>query len=324
MTLVRLMQNAVPRERRASVLAFLALCAGWMLAAVEPCRAQDLEPRAYSSSPIGTNFLAVGYSRASGEVVFDPSTQIEDVNAKINGMTIGYGRTFSFFGRQALITAALPYAWGNLTGTVREQAGEIRRSGLADVKVKLSVNLLNGEALSLKEFVKRPPKTVVGASLTVQAPTGQYDPAKLVNLGNNRWAFKPEVGVSHPIGKWDLDAYGGIWFFTRNNDFYTGGNRRTQSPVVTMQGHASYSFRRGLWAAFDATWYGGGESRVNGGPPSTRFSNVRLGGTLSLPLGGRQSVKILYNDGVTARIGSQFRTFAIAYQVAWFDRQAKP
>lgn len=316
--------TSVHRASRLSGLALVVLSVGLALASAEPCHAQDLEPRAYSSSPIGTNFLAVSYSRSSGEVVFDPSTQIEDVNANINGMTIGYGRVFSLFGRQALITAGLPYAWGDLNGTVQEQAREIRRSGLADVRVKLSVNLLNGEALSLKEFVKRPPRTIVGASLTVQVPTGQYDPAKLVNLGNNRWAFKPEVGVSHPIGKWDLDAYAGIWLFTANNEFYPGGARKTQSPVVTMQGHANYSFRRGLWAAFDATWYGGGENRVNGGPPSSAFGNVRLGGTFSVPVGKRQSIKILYNDGVTARIGSQFRTIAVAYQLVWFDDRVNP
>lgn len=321
------MTNARPQcrpLRRASLLVFLAVFLVAVHGAGIPARAQDLEPRAYSSSPIGTNFLAVGYSRSMGEIVFDPGLQIEDVDADISGLTIGYGRTFSLFGRQALVVGVMPYAWGDISGRVQEQARQIRRSGIGDARVKLSVNLLNGEALSLKEFVKRPPKTIVGTSLTVLVPTGQYDPAKLINIGSNRWAFKPEVGVSHPMGKWDLDAYAGVWFYASNGDFFPGGGRKNQSPVVTAQGHVSYTFRRRLWAALDATWYRGGAPQVNDGVPGSGFNNVRIGGTFSVPLGTRQSLKVLYSDGVVATAGANFRTLAFAYQVSWFDKQATP
>lgn len=300
---------------------------GWLLAvavalATMPVTGlgQDMEPRAYSSSPVGTNFLVLAVGRASGSVVFDPSIPITDVEATLGNTAIGYGRTFSFFGRQALITGAIPYTWGEVNGSVAEQRRSITRSGLADVRVKLSVNLLNGEALSLKEFVKRKRRTVVGASLTVSAPTGQYDPARLINLGTNRWAFKPEVGISKPAGKWDLDAFAGVWLYTPNDAFYPGTQRRTQDPLFAVQGHASYTFRPRLWAAFNATWYSGGAGHINGGPAVARLNNSRLGGTVSLPLGNRQSLKFSYSDGVSGRLGSSFRTFTLGYQVSWFDR----
>jgi hypothetical protein len=291
------------------------MCALATLCAGAPALAQDLEPRAYSASPVGTNFVAVGFGRSTGAIVFDPSVPFTDVEAHVSGATLGLGRTFDLWGRQALVTALVPYSWGDIEGSLGEQRGRITRSGLADVRLRLSVNLLNGAALSRGEFAGRPRRTIVGASLSVVAPTGQYDPAKLINLGTNRWAFKPEVGVSHPVGRWDLDGYAGVWLYTANNDFFPGGLRRTQAPLFAGQGHVNYTFRPRLWAAFDATWYSGGAVRVGGGPPTSRLNNVRAGATVSIPLRAGQSLKLAYSDGVATRTGSQFRAFAVAYQV---------
>ena len=84
--------------------------------------AQELEPRAYSASPIGTNFLLVGIGRSSGDVVFDPTVPITDVHADINAATLGAGRTFNLGGHLLLATIALPYVWGEITGKVFEEA----------------------------------------------------------------------------------------------------------------------------------------------------------------------------------------------------------
>ena len=109
------------------------------------------------------------------------------------------------------------------------------------------------------------------------APTGQYDGKKLINLGTNRWGFKPEVGVAVPKGRWDFDAYLGVWLFTDNDDFYPGGRRRSQDQVVALQGHASYTFRPRLWAAVDATWYQGGGATVDGGEPAGTHEQLAAG-----------------------------------------------
>src|SRR3954463_2159030 len=66
--------------------------------------AQELEPRAYSASPIGTNFLLVGIGRSSGGVVFDPTVPITDVHADIDSATLGAGRTFDLGGHLLLAT----------------------------------------------------------------------------------------------------------------------------------------------------------------------------------------------------------------------------
>lgn len=284
--------------------------------------AQDLEPRAYSASPIGTSFAIVGFGRSSGDVTFDPSIPLTDVNAKLNSPIIGLGQSFGFFGRQALFTAALPYVWGNVTGNVGEQRGSVYRSGTADIRSKISVNLRGNPAQTPREFLRRQHRSfIIGTSLTVIAPSGQYGNTKLINLGTNRWSFKPEIGLSWPVKKFDLDVYTGVWLYTANASFYPGTADRTQSPLTAIQGHVSYTVRRSLWAAFDATWYGGGATQSNGGPPTQRQANSRIGATLSVPLEKQQSLKIAYSSGVSGTIGSKFSTLSVGWQYAWFNRR---
>lgn len=280
--------------------------------------AQELEPKAYSASPVGATFLIAGISRSTGSVVADPTLPVTDVEARINGAVLGVGTTFGLFGKLALISAAMPYAWGDVSGTVGNDAQRVTRSGLADARMRLSVNLRGNDAMPVAQFVKAPRQTIVGASLTANTPTGEYDGTKLINLGNNRWGFKPEVGVAVPLGPWDLDAYAGVWLFTGNDDFYPGGRKRTQDSVFSLQGHASYTFKPRLWLAVDGTWYSGGASEVEGGAPGEKFSNSRLGATLSIPASRYQSFKITYSSGLVVRTGTDFRAVGVAWQWLFF------
>jgi Putative MetA-pathway of phenol degradation len=283
--------------------------------------AQDLEPHAYSASPVGLHFVVVGFGRSTGSVLFDPTLPVSNVKADLNISAVGYGRTFGLSGRQALLTAGLPYVWGDISGDVSEQRRSIQRSGLADVRVKFSVNLRGNPARSRAEFAKlRKRSFIVGTSVTVSAPTGQYDPAKLINIGTNRWAFKPELGISCPVKKnLDLDLYFGAWLFTHNADFFPGNSLRQQDPVLALQGHISYTFRPRLWIAVDTTWYRGGAATVDHGAPVGEQNNSRAGVTFSMPLSTKQSLKFAYSAGTTARIGSDFKTLNVTWQYSWFD-----
>ena len=292
-----------------------------LLAITGSARAQDLEPKAYSASPVGAAFLVVGLARSTGSVLTDPTLPVTDVEARMNGLPIAAGYTFGMFGKLALITAALPYSWGEVSGVVGEESRAITRSGLADARAKLSVNLIGNPAMGLREYSKAPRKTIVGTSLTMASPTGQYDGGRLINLGTNRWAFKPEVGVAVPKGPWDFDAYLGVWLFTSNSDFYPGGRTRSQNRVVALQGHASYTFRPRLWAAVDATWYQGGGASVDGDGPSAAMNNSRLGATMSFPMGRQQSLKFSYSSGVAVRTGTNFRTLGVGWQWLRFTKR---
>jgi hypothetical protein len=281
--------------------------------------AQELEPRAYSPSPVGANFLVIGYGRSWGEVLFEPSVPISDVDAQFNAGSLAYSRTFGVFGRAANVLIAAPYVWGDVSGKVGEESDAITRSGLGDPRLHLSINLAGGPALTPAEFMRRRQTTTLGASLTVIPPIGQYDSAKLINIGANRWAFKPELGVSYPVGRWYLDGYAGVWLFTDNEEFF-GGARREQDPIGALQLHASYTFRPRLWLAVDSTWYAGGQSTVDGVHNDDRQSNTRVGLTVSLPLGDRQSLKLSWSDGATTRIGGDFNTIGVAWQHTWLPR----
>jgi hypothetical protein len=284
--------------------------------------AQDLEPRAYSASPVGTSFVGLGYGRSSGDVSFDPTIPITNAQATFNSVALGVGQTFGVLGRQAMFTAALPYAWGNGTGDVGNDQASVYRSGLVDAKTRISLNLKGVPAMTPREFATRPHRSlIIATSLSMTSPSGQYGNTKLINLGTNRWSFKPEIGMSYQVKKLYLDFYAGTWFFTENRSFYTGQSTRSQDPLVSLQAHVSYTVQPRLWVAFDSTWYGGGAVSVDGGAPMAREGNSRLGGTVSLPLQKGQSLKVSYSSGVTGNIGANFSSLSVGWQFVWIDHR---
>lgn len=280
--------------------------------------AQELEPRAYSPSPVGTTFVGVSASRSAGGVFTDPSAPIEDVEATVGVLGLAAGRTFGLAGRQVLVFAILPVVWGEASGQVGEDRRGVSRRGLGDARVRASIILAGSPAMSPDQFARRARRPIVGASLTVAPPTGQYDSTKLVNLGANRWSVKPEVGLSVPAGRWTLDTYASVWWFSDNPHYYPGGNLREQAPILALQGHVSRTLGRRAWLAANLTWYRGGTTRINGVNGQDLQQNTRLGATWSLPVGARQSIKLSYSAGATTRIGADFRTVAIAWQMVVF------
>jgi hypothetical protein len=281
--------------------------------------AQEMEPRSYSAVPIGTNFIVMDYSRSSGDILFDPSLPVTDLQAKINTYSLGLSHSFGVLGHVASIAIAVPYANANLTGNVEGAPGHAYRSGLGDMRFRLAVNLLGGPALTPEEFARRSPSTILGASVSVVAPTGQYVASRLINVGSNRWSFKPEVGLSQPIGNWFVEGAAGVWLFTDNTDFF-GGRRRSQDPLPTFQWHGGYNWRPGLWLAADVTYFTGGQTSVNGVQDKDLQRNVRYGLTLSFPLSAQWSGKLAWSRGLTTSIGGNFQTISVALQYHWFNR----
>jgi hypothetical protein len=284
-----------------------------LVAGCVPAMAQEMEPRAYSPSPVGTTFFLATYARSTGGILTDPSLPVDDVEAEVNALALGIGHTFSFFGRSAGVAILQPRASGHFTGTLNGEDAEASRSGIGDTRLRFSTNILGGPALTAAEFARRVPRTTLGASITVSAPTGDYHGDKLINIGTNRWAIKPEIGVSHPVGKWSLEATAGTWLFGDNDDFF-GGQRREQEPLASLQGHVGYTFRPRLWVAVNAIFYEGGRSTINGIERDDRQSNTRYGLTLSVPVAGSQSVKLNWNDGASTRFGSDFTTWGVTWQ----------
>lgn len=253
-------------------------------------------------------------------MVVDPSVPVDDVSASHRIGTVGMGYTFGLFDKLALLTAIVPYAQADVSGRI---AGDLRtasRSGFADARVKFSMNLRGNPAMGARQFARAPERTVIGASVTVAGPTGQYDRARLINIGTNRWSFKPDAGISVPVGRWDIDAYAGVWLFAINDEFFPGTFTRLQDPLLTTQGHVAYTFRPQLWIALNMTWYAGGQSRIEGRNPGPRMSNSRVGMTLSIPAGHQQSIKVAYSAGTIVRAGPNFATLSVGWQKVWLTR----
>jgi outer membrane putative beta-barrel porin/alpha-amylase len=279
--------------------------------------AQQLEPRAYAPAPVGLNFIGLGATYSSGGVVTDPSLPVENVHAHVYSLPPYFGRTFGLFGRLASATLVTPYGWAHVTGDVQDVSSSIDRSGFFDPALRFGVNFFGCPALTPPAFAKRKPGTTIGASITVSAPFGQYNPSKLINLGTNRWAGKPELGLSQPLGDWVVEVYAGVWLFETNHEFY-GAQVRTQDPLASFQTHVIYNFSRTVWAAADFTYYNGGSTTVGGLPKNDRQNNTRGGLAFSVPCGNTQSVKLTWAQGVSTRVGSSFQTVALVWQYRWF------
>lgn len=279
--------------------------------------AQELEPRAYASAPVGLRAVLGVYSRSEGSVVMDPTLPIEDVTAGVNVTVLGYFQSLDFFGRFANVGLSVPYAWGSMQGLLEGEFARITRSGLGDPRLRFAVNLVGAPALKPAEFVGYRQKTNLGLSFSLATPLGQYDPNKLINLGTNRWAFKPELGVSHLKGRWLLEGAAGVWLLSANDQFL-GTLRREQGPILSVQGHVIYNLPRKMWVGFDANFFSGGGIRIDGERTQTpALRNSRFGITFSLPLHRRHSFKISYDDGVVTRLGTDFSRLSVAYQFVW-------
>ena len=185
--------------------------------------AQEMQPRAYIPTPVGLNFFGIAYSNNAGGLLFDPSLPVEDGHVNADIVTLSFGQTLGVLGRTAQVLAVLPYAVADLNGRLGAGVEQyLYRSGLGDSVFRYAMNIHGAPAMHLKEYAGYRQKTIVGASVTVSVPTGQYDPNKLINIGANRWEFKPELGVSQALGKWTLEGALGVWLYTANNQFYGG------------------------------------------------------------------------------------------------------
>jgi hypothetical protein len=280
--------------------------------------AQEAEPRSYTNTPIGLNFLIAGYVYAQGKIAFDPSTAIADTKFHSNTEVLAYVRSFDVGGQSAKFDVIVPASSFSAQGIVNGQPREREMSGLGDPRFRVSFNLLGAPALSAKDFANYKQDLIVGVSLQVSAPLGQYDDSKLLNLGNNRWSFRPELGISKAWGPWTFEVAPSVTFFSNNTDF-VGGNTFAQAPIYAVQGHILYNFQSGVWMALDGVYFAGGRTALNGVKSDNEQASTRAGFTLALPIDTHNSLKLSASTGITTRAGSEFSAVGVAWQHRWGD-----
>lgn len=281
--------------------------------------AQELVPAAYTPAPYGVNLLSLASAYNTGDLAFDPAGPIDEANARILGSTLAYGRTLNIAGRSANIGVILPYILGDIEGLYLGEPASAERSGIGDMAFRGAINLYGGPAMSPKEFGTYHPSTLIGTSIIVKGPTGQYDSSKLINIGTNRWSFKPEIGIVQVMGRWAIDAYVGVWLFTDNTDFF-GGLTREQDPIFSAQAHVRYVIKPGLWAAIDGNFWRGGQSTIDGAAGDDKQRNSRVGATVSIRLGRRHSLRFAASAGAITRIGGDFNSVGLSYGYSWMKK----
>jgi hypothetical protein len=284
-----------------------------------PLPAQELEPRALVNVPVGTNFVFLGYGYSRGNILLDPAVPIEDLDSRLHAFAAAYVRAIDVFGLSGKLDVIVPFASGEWSGLYEKQAASTSRSGFGDPRVRLSVNFLGAPALRAEEFKDYTQDWISGASVQVIVPIGLYYPEKLINLGSNRWTIRSQIGAAKSFGPWTVEAYTGLWFFTRNPDFF-GGNLLEQRPLWTAKVHVVRSFGKGIWASADLGYGIGGRTKIEGVLRDTRISTFRFGLTLSVPVARQHAIKLYVVSGARVERGPDFDGIGVGYMYFWGGR----
>jgi len=285
--------------------------------------AQDLEPRRWGNLPIGTNLVGMGYAYTDANVYFNPAFQITDAKSRINALALTAIHTFDLAGKSARISVLLPYASGRWQGRIGDEDQTIHRRGIGDPRVRFSVNLYGAPALKNTEFAQyyadRRINTVVGASIAATIPLGKYCDDCLINIGQNRWSVRPQVGMVHTRGPWSFELTGSVFFFTDNNSFVDNAVLK-QKPLYAVQTHVIYNFKSGLWASVSTGYGNGGEISLD--RQKTRFNvdNWLWAASLSNPIGKNQSIKLTWLSGRTQnQVGRDSDNLLLSWSMRWVN-----
>ena len=304
------------RRERGRLFAALAVGVVALLLPVRPAGAQSLEPRSYANVPTDMHFLVAGYGYSTGDLVFEPTVPIEDASVDTHIVAIGYARGLAILGRSASVSLVGTYLSTRGDGLLNGERVSGKNYGLADPLLRFALNLYGAPALKRARFGEWKQDLIIGVALKVKPPLGDYE-KRILTTGNNRWAIKPEIGMSKALGPWQLEFSAGVNFFTDNDDPIQG-DRQTQDPVYAVQGHFIRNFPGGRWLSLDVTHYQGGDVKTDGVKTAGIQRSGRYGLTFSTPISRKgDSLKLYASTGAYSRIGSDFTVLGIAWQRGW-------
>jgi len=269
------------------------------------------------NSPVGVNQLELAYAYARSNTSIDPAIIIADARFNLNQGTISYTRYFNLFNRMAWIRPSIPIAV--IKGSISGASLNGSTAGVGDSTYEVAMLLKGGPALGVAEFANYKPTATVGVSLAVTAPTGLYSPDKVLNLGTDRWSFKPEIAVSYPFGpqqKWTLDAYANSYFYTDNTSYH-GAEILRQQTLPGFEGHISYSFLDSLSGSLDARYSFRGDTFVDGVNQNNAQRNLILGTEMILSLNARNSLSLVLAKALVHQNGPSVTGLSVKYDYVW-------
>lgn len=278
--------------------------------------AQELEPRTYTNTGVGVNLIGVNAGISRGNVLLDPSLPIENLDGDVAYGIVQYLRSFGLLGQSAKARVLVPFTDGNWKGSLEGEPGRRDAAGFGDARITLEWNFIGAPAMTAAELRKYEQKTLVGASVRVIIPTGDYDNSELINLGSNRWSYRLEMGVAHPLGAWTIEGMAAVWAFGNNDDF-ANGNYLQQDELWVIKTHLVYTFRPGFWLGAGLGYGNGGRTIVNGVPRDNRQENWRIGATIAYPFKRQHGISVTIGSGFNQGAGADFDTIAVGYRFAW-------
>jgi hypothetical protein len=305
------------RDRLTRIYPLLVFC--YCLLLSWETSGQDLEPRRWTTLPVGTTVLGAGVAHTNGDLFLDPVLRVESAEFDVHTAGLSYVRAFSIADKPVRFDALIPWQTVKWEGILDGAPASVTRSGLSDPTFRLSVNLAGAPAAdpaSLRKHLSaRPVNTVVGAAVAVTVPLGEYFEDKLLNLGSNRFTVRPQVGVVHTRGPWSYELTGSVFLFSDNDEFFNG-QKREQDPLYAMQSHVIRIFDRGLWASLSAGYAWGGRSTVSGVGKADEKGIFLSALSAGFPIGRSQAFKVAYiRSRTTEDTGADSDTLAAAWSV---------
>jgi hypothetical protein len=294
-----------------------ALFALTIVGASNRASAQFTDPRNYGNSPIGVNQLELSYAHVHANASIDSSLIIPGAKLDLNQGIIDYTRYFGLFQRLTWVEVGVPIA--GLSGAVNGTAIHGSVTGMGDSSYQLGMLLKGGPALDIVHFENYTPTTTLGLSLAITAPTGLYHGDKILNLGSDRWSFKPEVALSYPFGpgqKWEFDAYANAYFYTDNTSHH-GRQLLRQEPLPGLEGHISYAFNERLWASLDTRYSWRGITSIDALSQNNPQRNFIWGSELNISLNSRNSLVFEFAKAQVHQNGPALVGFAVKYDYTW-------
>lgn len=292
----------------------------WFALAVLPAgyaSAQFTDPRNYQNSPVGVNQIELNYSYTRANASIDPSLIIAGAKLNLNQGTITYTRYFSLLHRMAWVAPTLPLA--GLQGSVQGTNVSGSVAGTGDTNYEFAMLLKGGPALRVAEFENYKPATSLGVSLNMTAPTGLYNGNKVLNLGSDRWSFKPEIGLSHPFGadqQWVIDTYANCYFYTDNME-YRGVEVLKQGPLPGFEAHVSRSFGAKVVGSLDTRFSFRGDTTVNGLGQDDPQQNFILGGEAIVSVNDRNTLTVIFAKALLHNNGPSATGIGVRYDFVW-------
>ncbi|QVN04262.1 transporter [Pseudomonas rhodesiae] len=293
-----------------------ALCASTL--ALVPAAGFADNARDWQNLPTDLNMVFGYYNRVDTNTPIDTTLPITGLSLNADLYLFRYARSFGIDGRNSAIQLIQPYADVSASfDNARFFDGTKHNGGMGDTQVVLVHNLFGGPALTAEEFASWQPETFLTGALWITAPTGDYDKDRVINIGSNRWVFKPELGFGTPVGPTWLEINTWVSLFGDNDD-YQGDRKLEQKPLYAIEGHYSYTFNRALWASLDATYSRGGESRIDGDWQDNKQENALLGASMGFVLSPQFGGLLAYSDTVSERRGSpDVNTWTLRLQYVW-------